>query len=422
MCHEVAEFRRFKPEMRSQVLVGRDILARLEEKALEIVPALCHQSQNYLVTDSIVDGLFGEDVLRKLRGAGLLVEKLVMPADAMDEAGESSAESHKTLAVFAGLVDQILARGLDKKSCVISLGGGVVNNLCGFIAGTLYRGITLVHIPTTMMAQCDAAIDFKQAVNHPRGKNLIGCYHPAQVIACDPTVLTRQSRRHLLNGLSECIKHAITQSAELLTAIVEGAVEGKLESVDYLEHVIRETVLHKVPTLTNYESSDFNEMCPQYGHAIGHSIEHLSWTQKGVTALLHGEAIAMGMCISAEVALLMGVCSESVVAEHYEAFESVGLPCFLPREMDVEGVVQQMVYDKHFVSKRPTMGLAVRMGEMYCVDGSYGHAIDADVLETAMRVNVAKRRGAADEDSAKSPQGTSEEGTDRSSSESDSDK
>jgi len=415
-CQEVTEFRRFKPEMRSKVLVGRDILSKLDEKALDIVPALCHKSQNYLITDTIVDGLFGEEVLGKLRAAGLLVEKLVMPADSMDKSGESSAEHHKTLAVFSDLVDQILAKGLDKRSCVISLGGGVVNNVCGFIAGTLYRGITLVHIPTTMMAQCDAAIDFKQAVNHPRGKNLIGCYHAASVIACDPTVMTKQSRRHLLNGLSECIKHAITQSGELLTAIVEGA--SRLQEVDYLEHVIRETVLHKSPTLTNYDSSDFNEMCPQYGHSIGHAIEHLSWSPKFGAPLLHGEAIAIGMCVSAEIALLMGVCEESVVTEHYEAFEAVGLPCCLPAEMDVSEVLRQIVYDKHFVSKRPTMGLAVRMGEMYCVEGSYGHSIDPEVLEAALRVNMAKR-GELDDSLGSRQSGTSES-TDRSASESES--
>ena len=123
--------------------------------------------------------------------------------------GENSTERSKTLSTYEYLADKILDSGVDKCSCVVSLGGGVVNNIAGFLASSIYRGLTLVHFSTTLMGQVDAAIDFKQAVNHSCGKNLLGCYYPAERIILDPACLRSQSDRHLRNGLAEALKHGM---------------------------------------------------------------------------------------------------------------------------------------------------------------------------------------------------------------------
>ena len=379
--------------MQSYITVERGITRNLAAVGKEVIPEWCHESNNYLVTDTIVDGVLGDRVLEGLRDAGLKVFKLVVPADDLDETGESSGERHKTLDVFKNCVDEILERGIDKKSCIISLGGGVVNNIAGFIAATLYRGITLVHFSTTTMGQVDAAIDFKQAVNHHLGKNLMGAYHPATKIILDPEVLTTLSRRHVLNGISESIKHAITQSEEMLDYIVDNRhmLDDKEAMVDYVERIIRMTIAHKVPTLSGDTEDDYNEMLPQYGHAIGHAVEFLSLHMAGSkAALLHGEGIAVGMCVTAEVAKILGICDQAVVDRHYEVFEKMGLPVYLPTDMTIEMVCKKMCYDKHYV-KQPTMGLAVRIGEMYCKDGAYGQPINHEVLRKAPEANVARR-------------------------------
>lgn len=387
------EFHRMK-FMQSEIIVESGIVRRLPTVAKDIFPASCHASQNWLITDTIVDSLYGEQVLEGLREGGLKVSKIVVSADTCDETGESSAERHKTMAVFNSCVDQILDVGIDKCSAIISLGGGVVNNICGFLAASLYRGITLVHFSTTMMGQVDAAIDFKQAVNHHHGKNLLGAYHPASRIILDPTTLLSLSKRHMLNGLSEAIKHAITQSPELLEYILDNI--DVLDGTDndakatYLTDVIRCTIAHKVPTLNGDTDNDYNEMLPQYGHAVGHAVEHLSFSCGG-QALLHGEAIAIGMCVSAEIAHIMGVCSMDVVDEHYRIFRLAGLPVYVPRSQTLQAIVKKLSRDKHYLAKKPTMGLPVEIGRMFETDGVFGHSIEPDVLEQGLCRNVARR-------------------------------
>jgi 3-dehydroquinate synthase len=309
-----------------------------------------------------------------------------VPADAVDESGESSGEKHKTLDTFSKTADAVLANGIDKHTCIVSLGGGCVNNLCGFLASALYRGIWLVHMPTTMMAQADAAIDFKQAVNHPLGKNLLGAYYPASSIICDVMVLKSLSSRHLLNGISECVKHAMCQDETFLNYMVNNV--NQLRSTDYLEHVIKTTTAHKAPTLTAYDSSDFNEMCPQYGHSIGHAVEHLSWKDQRGPPLLHGEACAIGMAVSAEVSYVMGICDEETVERHYEVFDALGLPSVIPANLPIEEVLAKLTFDKHFVAAKPTMGLLRKMGQMYEENGVHGIKIEPDVLLEAIQRNV----------------------------------
>ena len=379
--------------MQCEIILENGILRRLATVAKDIFPVSCHESQNWLVTDQLVDGVYGDMVLEGLREAGLKVNKIVVPADTSDETGESSAERHKTLQVFSNCVDQILETGIDKHSAIISLGGGVVNNLAGVLAATLYRGITLVHLTTSFMGQVDAAIDFKQAVNHRLGKNLLGAYHPAARIILDPTVLLSLSKRHLLNGMSESIKHCLCQSEPLLNYILENIglldTDKTEEKIEYLSTVIKHTVGHKVPTLSGSTANNFNEFAPQYGHSVGHAVEHLSFSC-GEQALLHGEAIAIGMCVSAEIAYIMGVCSMDVVDYHYQVFREAGLPVYVPRSQTIDAIATKIMYDKHYV-KTPSMGFVVRPGEMYQVDGNYAHKVSNELLREGLTRNIARR-------------------------------
>mmetsp|Transcript_7355 Transcript_7355/g.13277 ORF Transcript_7355/g.13277 Transcript_7355/m.13277 type:complete len:438 (-) Transcript_7355:1031-2344(-) len=386
-----ASFGRYHHKMETDVIVQDGILDNFRDSVREILPQESLLSKNYLITDSIVDELYGEHVLKEMQAADLQVFKLIVPAESSDESGESSAEMHKTLEVLSGLIDQVLESGIDKHSCIISLGGGVVNNICGFLASTLYRGIKLIHITTTMMGQADAAIDFKQAVNHPKGKNLVGAYYPASKVICDPSTLTTLSDRHLLNGLSECIKHAFTQSSELMDYIMTGICN--LRDTKYLETVVSLTVAHKAPTLTHYHDSDFNEICPQYGHAIGHAVEHLTWKDGCGPPLLHGEAIAIGMCASAEIAYILGICEKEVVDEHYEIFQRAGLPVFVPECLSIDAMVDKLTYDKHYVRSQATIGMITSVGDMYQDEatGNYGIPINDELLRAGLIANINRR-------------------------------
>mmetsp|Transcript_38590 Transcript_38590/g.97151 ORF Transcript_38590/g.97151 Transcript_38590/m.97151 type:complete len:493 (-) Transcript_38590:1741-3219(-) len=358
--------------MSSDVIVQCGLLNNLHN--YRILPKSSEASNHYLVTDDVVDRFYGKQVLRRLQLCGYKVHKLVMP----------SGENSKCMAEFSRLVDEILRRGIDKKSFIFSLGGGVVNNMCGMIAATLYRGIGLVHMTTTSMGQVDAAIDFKQAVNSCYGKNLIGAYHPASLILVDPTSLRTLSDRHLCNGLSEAIKHALCQDPALVSYFVKNAAHHSQDA--FLDHVVRRTLALKLPTLNADQSDDFNEMVPQYGHCVGHAIEHLSRY-----SLLHGEAIAIGMCVCAEISVVMGLAESSLIEQHIRVFQAYNLPCFVPAHMTVDAIVDKIRYDKHYTHKEPTMGLLTALGSMHSEEGVCGIKIKADVLKTALKRN--KLRG-----------------------------
>jgi diketogulonate reductase-like aldo/keto reductase/3-dehydroquinate synthetase len=384
-------------ELRTEVIIRRGLLEpdELARNGRHYIPEKCWQAPLHLVTDETVDTIYGAQVVEGLAAAGFVVHKVVLKSDT-DDSGETSTEHSKTMASLQACADAILEKGITKHSAIVSLGGGVVNNLAGLLASMLYRGITLVHLPTTTMSAFDAALDFKQAVNHQLGKNLLGSYYPASTIAIDPDVLATLSERHSLNGVAEALKHGLTQSTDLTDMIVRPLREGDRAAVikdgAYMEALCKAALEIKAPTLDDYESSDYNEYCPQYGHAVGHAVEHTSWSGGPHAPLLHGEAVAIGMCVSAEVALVKGVCTEAVVREHYDLIGATGLPTFVPLTMAIAPLIRQMRFDKHTV-KNPTMGLCAQIGGMaLSPDGeSYAFTASEEELLQAFTANMAKR-------------------------------
>lgn len=174
-------------------------------------------------------------------------------------------------------------------------------------------------------------------------------------------------------------------------------LDKALRDPSYLEMVCRECIDHKVPTLTHYHESDFNEMVPQYGHAIAHAVEFLSFHSKGVSPLLHGEAVAIGMCVTAEVGKIMGVCDQKTVDEHYDYIQRAGLPVYIPDGIGIKAIQKKLCYDKHYV-KKPTMGLLSEIGHMHCNrDGSYSVEVDNDVIYKALCDHLERRDNHSDD-------------------------
>jgi 3-dehydroquinate synthase len=132
-------------------------------------------------------------------------------------------------------------------------------------------------------------------------------------------------------------------------------------------------------------------MVPQYGHAIAHAIEHLSFHSRGVSPLLHGEAVAIGMAVTAEVGKILGVCDASTVDDHYKYISHAGLPVYIPKGLSIEAIQKKLCYDKHYV-KKPSMGLLQEIGHMFCQEnGSYAVEVDNDVIEAALMAHMSRR-------------------------------
>lgn len=226
-----------------------------------------------------------------------------------------------------------------------------------------------------------------------QGKNLLGFYYFASSIVIDPDCAGSLSIRHTLNGIAEVFKHAFCKSEDLANAIVNPIVLKGPEAIldgSYIEEICKYSIEIKVPTLDDYHASDFNEMAPQYGHAIGYAVENLSWRAQQ-EPLLHGEAVCIGMRDSAEIALMRGLRDQTVVDKHYSSFIKIGLPAFIPESITTEAILNKMVYDKHFV-KVPSMGLCAEKGETAMDEEtkSFTFQITNDELRAAIQINKAK--------------------------------
>jgi len=297
------------------------------------------RSRHVLVTDNQVYMLYGAQLADRLRVSGLLVTDYVV------EPGEWS----KCTSTYLALATRMLEEGVDRGSHVIALGGGVVCNLAGFIASTIYRGLPLIHIPTSLMAQLDAAIDDKQAVNHRAGKNVLGSHYPPEFILIDPAVLKSLPLRQLRSGMAESIKHALAQSPSLFAYLCTRG--SQICEIDFLESVVKETCRLKIGLLNgDYAGGGHEggggqqgvEHALQYGHCFGHALE--SATDYDIS---HGEAIAIGMCVTAEIACNIGICTESVVKQHYRIVESFGLPTKIPEAVRIESIMKYISIDKY---------------------------------------------------------------------------
>lgn len=317
-----------KKLLKSQVLLEAGLLEKIEWKT--ILPVR-REAVHFIITDKTVNVLYGKKLQEDMLRAGFSIQKLVL----------NPGEKAKSFKVYEQLSQKIL-QSISKDSFIIGLGGGVVNNMAGFLASTLYRGVGLIQIPTTLMAQADAAIDFKQAINSRVGKNHIGSYYPASTILVDPFLLQTLPIRHIRNGLAESIKHGITQDLESLNYFLEHGDD--VLNKDFLYVVVTRNIQLKVQLLHEPHGSEHAEMIPQYGHAVGHALEQLSHY-----GLLHGEALAIGMCVMAEVALELGLCDDKTVKAHYHILESFSLPTSIPEKISLRRLLGTLRHDKHHI-------------------------------------------------------------------------
>jgi 3-dehydroquinate synthase len=301
-----------------------------------------------LVGDRAVLGLHARPVLESLRGAGFAVTEIVVPA----------GEEAKTLAVAERCWDQCLEAGLDRASTLLALGGGAVGDLAGFVAATYMRGIPFVQLPTTVLAQVDASIGGKVAIDHPRAKNLIGAFHQPRLVIADPAVLTTLPDAEFRAGLAEVVKHGIALDAGYFQE-VEAAVPGLLaRDLPTLERIIAGSCRLKARVVEADERESGLREALNYGHTVGHALEAAA----GFSRYLHGQAVAIGIVAAAHLARRLGLADEETVARQVRLLRALGLPVRF-REPPPEAIVEAIARDKKARDGRVPFVLAPRLGE-----------------------------------------------------------
>jgi 3-dehydroquinate synthase len=212
-------------------------------------------------------------------------------------------ERAKSLATIERVYESLVARRLDRSATLIAVGGGVVGDAAGFAGATFLRGLRVVHVPTTLLAQVDSAIGGKVGVNLAAGKNLVGAFHPPVLVACDPTVLATLPRREFRAGLYEVVKYGVIASRPLFDRVSAGLPALFDQDLSILTDVVAECCQIKADVVGRDEREGGLRRILNFGHTIGHAIEALS----GYRRFRHGEAVGCGMLAAARLSTMRGL-------------------------------------------------------------------------------------------------------------------
>lgn len=300
------------------VIIGSGLLREAGErvKAVNGGSALC------LVTDDVVDALYGAAVENSLAAAGYRVEKIVIP----------HGEASKTPETYLNIISFMAEKDISGGDAAVALGGGVIGDLTGFAAATYRRGIDFVQLPTTLLAAVDASVGGKTAVDLPAGKNLLGAFHQPSLVLCDTDTFKTLSKDILRDGCSEIIKYAMIKDAALFDVLQD--IPSAMS-----EDVIARCVEIKRDVVEADERDKGERRLLNFGHTVGHAVELLS--DFGIT---HGSAVAIGMAIVARASAKLGYCSEECSAMLVEKIKSFGLPT--ETEFTAAQLAKAMLADK----------------------------------------------------------------------------
>ncbi|MFC3804268.1 3-dehydroquinate synthase [Cohnella sp. GCM10012308] len=285
-----------------------------------------------LVTDASVHGLYADKIKDSLQNAGYRVTVSVVP----------SGESSKSLERLDALVADALTGGLDRKSTVVALGGGVVGDLAGFLAAVYMRGIRFVQMPTTILAH-DSSVGGKTAVNHRLAKNIIGAFHQPEAVLYDLDALVSLPSREVKSGLSEVVKHGLIWDAAFVEWCENNAERLLALNPDALGYALYEGCKVKSIVVSRDERENDLRAILNLGHTIGHALEAAA----GYGELLHGEAIAIGMVGSARLAARFGY-GEEIASRTEAIFRKFGLPVRIPAHLAADEIMKAMQHDKKF--------------------------------------------------------------------------
>jgi 3-dehydroquinate synthase len=251
-------------------------------------------------------------------------------------------EEHKTLAVWSGIFDRLLEAHCDRRTTIIALGGGVIGDIAGFAAACYQRGVPLIQVPTTLLAQVDSSIGGKTAVNHPLGKNMIGAFYQPRAVIIDTDTLGTLPDRELRAGVAEVIKYGLIRDAAFFIWLEQNMSQMLSRDTEALAQAIARSCRNKAEVVARDERESGPRAVLNFGHTFGHAIE----TGIGYGKWLHGEAVAAGMVIAADVSRRLGWLSRADCDRIEAIIAAAGLPVRIPAALDETRLRELMSVDK----------------------------------------------------------------------------
>ncbi len=339
------------------IYIGRGLIGREE-----IVAPFVKGRQVMIVTNETVAPLYLDKVAQAFKQ--FTVKQVILP----------DGEQYKTLDVLNKIFDALLANHFDRGCTLVALGGGVVGDMTGFAAASYQRGVNFIQIPTTLLAQVDSSVGGKTGVNHPLGKNMIGAFHQPRCVVADTDTLLTLDERQLRAGLAEVIKYGLIDDPEFFSWL-EANMPLLLErNADILAYAIERSCRDKARVVAGDERESGSRALLNLGHTFGHAIE----TGMGYGEWLHGEAVAAGMLLAAELSERMGWMSASETARVRQLLTCAGLPTTPPRELNGKKFLELMAVDKKVIDGRMRLVLMKGIGHSVISD----QATAADIMAT----------------------------------------
>jgi len=331
-----------------QVHIGSGILAQAGQHLREEG----FSDSLVIITNPVVEGLYGDTLKQNLTRDGFRVTVLQVP----------DGEGQKSLETAGRLYHELTSCYAERTTPILALGGGVIGDLAGFVAATYLRGVPLIQIPTTLLAQVDSSIGGKVAIDHGQLKNMIGAFYQPRLVISDIDTLKTLDARILTGGLAEVIKYGVIRDEGLLSYIEENL--DKIKSLDSgaLEEIVLRSAEFKAEVVEQDEKDLGLRAILNYGHTVGHAIESVSDFK-----VEHGAAVAMGMLAAARISNKMGVLNKAELLRLQSLIERAGLSTAMPK-LEIKEMLQAITHDKKVLEGKVRFILPQSLGKVFITD------------------------------------------------------
>ena len=289
-----------------------------------------HSQQVLIVSNETIAPLYLDKTIEAF--SGFTIHTVILP----------DGEQFKTLDVINKIFDDLLTHQYDRHCTLVALGGGVIGDMTGFAAACYQRGVNFIQIPTTLLAQVDSSVGGKTGVNHPLGKNMIGAFHQPQCVVIDTNTLDTLEDRQLSAGLAEVIKYGLIRDIDFITWLEDNMQNLLNRNKEAITYAIETSCRCKADIVAQDEKEGGVRALLNLGHTFGHAIE----TGAGYGNWLHGEAVATGMLMAADLSMRQGWISEKDVHRVENLIDKAQLPTRSPAHMDYDTFIQLMSVDK----------------------------------------------------------------------------
>lgn len=332
------------------IQIGRGLLGRCE-----LVLPYLRQRKVAIVTNTTVGPLYLAPLATSLRDAGVEVIEIVLP----------DGEQYKDWQNLNTIFDVLLERRCERSTTLIALGGGVVGDMTGFAAACYQRGMPFIQVPTTLLSQVDSSVGGKTAINHPSGKNMIGAFYQPKLVLADTDTLNTLPDRELRAGLAEVIKYGLIRDLPFLEWMEANLERVLAREPDALAYAVHRSCLNKAEVVVADEHENGERALLNLGHTFGHAIE----TGMGYGEWLHGEAIAAGTLMAAELSSILGWIGSAEIARIERLFVRAGLPVAGPA-LGVERYLDLMQHDKKVQDGKLRLVLFKQIGRAVVSDAA----------------------------------------------------